>query len=348
MRILLATDAWEPQVCGVVRTLKTTLQELHRQGHQTTLIHPGHFSQFPVPFYPEIPFSYGIRQNYLHDIVQSVRPDAIHLMTEGPVGWAVRRYCLAHRLPFTTCFLTKFPDYLNQMIWVPKRWVWGLMRLFHRPAEQVMVATPTMQNYLRENQFAQSLAIWPKGVDIDLFQPQANKSTRDKKRLLYVGRVSVEKNIEAFLNLPNTYEKVVVGDGPSRGTFEKKFPEVKFLGYRHGEALAKEYGEADVMVFPSRTDTFGMVILESLACGTPVAAHPVPGPQDILAGHAHVGGIDESLEKAVEQALTDSHPHACRGLAQEYCWEQATHKFIQNLAIIPWKEPLAPSVPSNT
>jgi len=331
MKILLATDAWEPQVCGVVRTLQATLKELESQGHEVELLHPGLFTNFPLPLYPEIRWSYGITTRRIQQVFERFQPDAVHVMTEGPIGWAVRNYCVARQLPFTTCFLTKFAEYLNQMCWAP---IWlgnWYLRTFHGPASRVLVATPTMQTYLQQAGFTNTTALWPKGVDTDLFVPRA-KPTRARPKCLYVGRVSVEKNMEAFLQCDLDVDLQVVGDGPALPSYERAYPRVEFLGYRFGAELAQCYAEADVLVFPSRTDTFGLVIIEALACGLPVAAYPVPGPQDILGGQTGVGCLHADLNMAIRRALLESDPQKCRELALSYNWAASTRQFLSQLA----------------
>ena len=328
MRILIVSDAWEPQVNGVVRTLRTTRDTLIAEGHDAEIIGPDRFRSIPCPTYPEIRLALGARRK-LPKMIDACSPNAIHIATEGPLGWAARRYCRRRGLEFTTSFHTMFPDYLQLRTGIPVSWTFALLRRFHRPASAVMVATESVERELKSRGF-ENLVRWTRGVDVDLFHPR-DKDYLDGPRpvLLYVGRVAVEKNIEAFLGLPNPGTKYVVGDGPQLAALQARFPEVRFVGAKHGEELARHYASADVFVFPSRTDTFGLVMLEALACGVPVAAYPVQGPLDVLTGSG-VGALDEDLSRAVDDALKIP-TKDCRAFAQKHAWPVSVRQFLSHL-----------------
>lgn len=328
--IAIVTDAWHPQTNGVVRTLSTTAEMLRQWGHQVTVISPETYPSLPAPTYPEIrlaltaPGAVGRR-------LARIAPDAVHIATEGPLGLAARAYCLRRKVPFTTAYHTQFPDYLARRTGLPASVFWPYIRWFHRPAQAIMVATETIRAQLRE-QGLTHLSHWSRGVDLVCFTPGAapppEYAQADGPILLYVGRVAVEKNIEAFLACPYPGTKVVVGDGPARAALEAQFPDALFLGKQTGAALAGCYAGADVFVFPSRTDTFGLVMIEALACGTPVAAFPVPGPLDIL--NDSVGAMAEDLARAIDAARYCD-PAACTAHAASYSWEAATRQFVGGL-----------------
>jgi glycosyltransferase involved in cell wall biosynthesis len=328
VRILLASDAWAPQVNGVVRTLNRVREELEAQGHSFEVICPALFRTLPCPSYPEIPLAIlpgrGMAQR-----IEAAAPDAIHIATEGPIGLAVRNTCVKRGLPFTTSYHTRFPEYLSARVPVPVAWGYTFMRWFHRPSRGIMVATRSMKRELTARGFA-NLVDWTRGVDTALFRPDMPRVLDLPRPIhLYVGRVAVEKNIRAFLDLPLPGSKVVVGDGPQRAELQAAFPEVYFAGAHHGERLAAHYASADVFVFPSRTDTFGLVMLEALASGLPVAAYPVPGPLDIVDGIG-VGALSEDLGAAVASALALPR-EACRAHALNYSWTACAGMFVANL-----------------
>ena len=328
MRIVIVSDAWLPQVNGVVRTLMRTVDELTGLGHEMQVISPDLFKSLPCPTYAEIRLAVLPRRR-LTRLIDSFQPCAIHIATEGPLGLAARRYCLRRKLPFTTAFHTRFPEYVKARIGLPLPVGYAALRRFHKPASGVMVATASLEHELAGRGF-QNLRRWTRGVDTDLFRPR-DKYFLDLPRPvhLYVGRVAVEKNIEAFLKLELAGSKIVVGGGPQLAELSRRYPEVRFAGPRQGEDLARHYAAADVFVFPSRTDTFGLVLLEALASGVPVAAYPVPGPLDVVNG-AGVGFLEEDLASAARHALTIS-PEACRRYALQFSWQRSAEQFLGNL-----------------
>ena len=329
MRILLVTDAWLPQVNGVVRTLDTVRGELERLGHHVKVVAPAEFATVPCPTYPEIRLAVAPARK-LARLFDAHDPDAIHIATEGPLGHAARRLCLARGWPFTTSYHTRFPDYVHARTFIPRSWTFALLRRFHAPAAGVMVAAPTLRAELTAHGF-RNVRDWSRGVDTELFVPGPKAMFGfPKPILLYVGRVAVEKNIEAFLALDVPGTKVVVGDGPMLETLRRKYPAARFPGARFGTELARFYQAADVFVFPSRTDTFGLVMLEALACGLPVAAFPVSGPLDVI-GTSPSGCLDENLGRAIEKAL-EIPPNVCRARALEHSWKACAQQFLDNLA----------------
>ena len=330
MRILIATDAWHPQVNGVVRTLAMTAEAAKALGADVSFLTPQSFRTFALPSYPDLRLALPYAAKIARLIAQA-RPDSIHIATEGPIGIAVRRYCRKLDLPFTTSFHTRFPEYVSARLPVRESWIWAALRRFHRGSSAVMAATPALANELRARGF-RNVVLWPRGVDTTLFHPRSADLGLPRPVFLCVGRIAVEKNLEAFLDLDLPGTKVVVGDGPARAALMRKYPQAVFLGARQGEELAKTYAAADVFVFPSRTDTFGLVLLEALASGVPVAAFPVTGPRDVL-GSAPVGVLSDDLRQACLSALRIS-PQACLEFAAEHTWEASARAFIENMADI--------------
>jgi glycosyltransferase involved in cell wall biosynthesis len=329
-RITLVTDAWHPQVSGVVRTLDTTCRLLQQFGHTVDVIEPSAFFTLPVPFYPEIalglPRSGRIGQRLLR-----FRPDHLHIATEGPLGLLARR--IARRLGwrFTTSYHTRFPEYLHTLAAVPPQLTYVYLRWFHRAAERLLVATPTLAQELQQRGFTNTFAFWSRGVDTTVFHPRPKPALPYPRPIfLYVGRISEEKGLEDFLRLALPGSKILVGDGPARQVWQQRYPDARFLGYRHGRELAELYAAADVFVFPSRTDTFGNVILEALASGVPVAAYPVPGPRDLITDPRY-GALHDDLQTAIHLALQRGDPAACTAYAQQYSWPNATRQFLQAL-----------------
>src|SRR5258708_2166005 len=306
MRILVATDAWHPQVNGVVRTLTMMAESAKAFGVDVDFLTPQSFRTFAMPSYPDLRLALP-HPAKIARLIDAQTPDSIHIATEGPIGLLVRRYCRKRGLPFTTSFHTRFPEYVPARSPVPESWVWTALRAFHRPSQAVMGATPALANELRLRGF-RNVVLWSRGVDTSLFHPRRIDLCLPTPVFLSVGRVAVEKNLEAFLDLDLPGTKVIVGDGPARAALERKYPQAVFLGARHGEELAEIYAAADAFVFPSRTDTFGLVLLEALASGLPVAAFPVTGPRDLI-GPAPAGALAEDLATAAPSPLpTTPHP----------------------------------------
>jgi glycosyltransferase involved in cell wall biosynthesis len=332
VKILTVTDAWHPQVNGVVRSIEATNRECEGLGHETALISPRHFVTMPCPRYPEIRLSLLPYRRVAQFIaLHRAAPQelAIHIATEGPLGQAARRYCLRNGLPFTTAYHTRFPQYLHAMFGMPERWVYGFLRWFHGAATRVLSPTPAVDRELARVGLA-NVARWTRGVDLDVFSPRAAESQLvagcPRPRFLYVGRVSVEKNIEAFLTLDLPGTRIVAGEGPALPRLRQRFPEVRFVGVLGRDELAQLYSSVDVFVFPSRTDTFGLVLLEALACGTPVAAFPVQGPIDVV-GNADVACLGDDLRSTALHALRIPRER-CRRYAERFSWRAASEQFI--------------------
>lgn len=331
MKLLLATDAWMPQINGVVRTLQTVCEEINKLGYIVEVLHPALFRTIPCPTYPEIRLAINAFYR-LPQMIDAAAPDAIHICTEGPIGLAARRYCLRRGLPFTTSFHTKFPEYIAERFYVSARYGYCFMRWFHAPAMRMLVATPSLMQDLELKGF-RNCQRWTRGVDTRLFHPDKRSDMPFERPIqLYVGRVAIEKNIEAFLSLETGGTKLVVGDGPQRAQLEARYPQARFAGAQHGEALAQYYASADVLVFPSLTDTFGLVMLEALASGTPVAAFPVTGPIDVITDPS-VGALDQSLQQAISSALTRDRAR-CRTYAEGYSWQHCATMLLDALAPI--------------
>ncbi len=342
MRVLLATDAWEPQVNGVVRTLSRVVAELRAMGHEVELVSPNQFTTVPLPTYPEIKLALGAYES-MQDRFKAFEPEAIHIATEGPLGLAARRICVEWKLPFTTSYHTRFPEYVSARLPLPLAAGYSYMKWFHKPSGRLMVATPTMRDELVKHGF-RNISPWSRGVDTDVFKPRAANEPDVYEGLarpiwLNVGRVAVEKNIEAFLStdLPGT--KVVVGDGPQREELEAKYPNVVFRGARFGDELAAHFACADVFCFPSLTDTFGLVILEAMAAGLPVAAFPAPGPIDIIPG-SNAGALAKTQTEGLREACLaclDIDKAGVRRFAERFSWRACAEQFLKNLE--PYPEP---------
>ena len=334
-RVLIVSDAWRPQVNGVVRTLATLVDELEVLGIVAEVIGPDRFRTLPCPTYPDIRLSI-LPKRRLARMMAEFRPDALHIATEGPLGIAARKLARAHGWTFTTAFHTRFPEYLRARTRVPTRLSYAWLRRFHAAGHGLMVATESLRQELAARGF-RDLRAWSRGVDLSLFQPEPRAAWAGLARpvCLYVGRVAIEKNITAFLDLDLPGSKVVVGEGPQLAALKRDYPGVHFAGVMHGEALSRAYAGADVMVFPSRTDTFGLVMLESLACGTPVAAFPVTGPKDVLVGGGDaIGAVDDDLRAAVLRALENADRVACRAFAETFSWRACAERFVTNLVPI--------------
>ena len=339
MRVLIVSDAWWPQVNGVVVTLVHTVADLERLGHEVELVTPEGFRTLPAPSYPEIALAIlpgrGVSRR-----IERFDPDAVHIATEGPLGLAARRHCLRAGRPFTTAWHTQFPEYLHARWRVPLAASYAWLRRFHAPSQAVLCGTPAVRDHLVGRGFRR-VNVWRKGVDARLFRPAPREPrTAERPIFLYVGRLAVEKGVDEFcaLDLPGT--KWIVGDGPARAALECEHPRIRFFGMLHGDALARAYQQADVFVFPSRTDTFGLVLLEAMACGTPVAAHPVRGPLDVVTD-PQAGVLDEDLAAAAMKALALDRSQV-RRFAERFPWQAATRQFVAHLNPRPGPRALLP------
>jgi glycosyltransferase involved in cell wall biosynthesis len=331
MRILLVTDAWEPQVNGVVRTWQRVVRESKALGHVVLVISPDRFRTLPCPTYPEIRLALAPGRE-LRRQVNAFSPDALHIATEGPLGMATRRLCLKRGWPFTTSYHTKFPEYVAARAPVPVSLGYRVVRWFHAPSRAVLTATPSLRRELEAQGFANCVD-WSRGVDTDLYRPDRPPAVDLPKPVFaYVGRIAVEKNLEAFLDLDLDGTKLLVGDGPDREKLQRRYPGSVFAGAKFGEELAAHYTSADVFVFPSRTDTFGIVMLEALAAGLPVAAYPVTGPIDVVGG-SDCAVLDDDLARAAQEALSIPRDR-CRAYASRFTWRRTTDQFLAALSLI--------------
>jgi glycosyltransferase involved in cell wall biosynthesis len=341
-RIMLVTDAWEPQVNGVVRTLQRTVAELRGMGCEVEIVSPADgYKTIPLITYSEIRLALWAKDD-VEERFKAFAPDAVHIATEGPLGWAARSICLAHKFPFTTSYHTQYPEYVHaRFAFIPLWAGYKFMRHFHDKSGRIMVATQTMAELLEQRGF-RNVTLWSRGVDTELFNPtKRDVATGPYAEFagpiwVYVGRVAVEKNLEAFLDLDLPGTKVIVGDGPARDSLAAKYKTAKFLGAKFGEELARCYSDADVFVFPSFTDTFGLVILEAMAAGTPVAAFVAPGPKDLIPG-SNAGAIDDDLKAACLAALKIDRG-AARAYAEKFSWRACTEDFRRNLQPLPTPE----------
>jgi glycosyltransferase involved in cell wall biosynthesis len=331
MRILIATDAWHPQVNGVVRTLTSLARSASALGAEIHFLTPEGFPSLAVPTYPGLRVAMPNRR-VVASRIDALAPDAIHIATEGPMGWAVRAYCRRRKLAFTTSYTTRFPEYIAVRTMIPAAVGYAVLRHFHAAAAMTMVATASLRQELSARGF-KKLGTWTRGVDTELFNPEV-RAELDLPRPIFmtVGRVAVEKNLDAFLALDLPGSKVVIGDGPQRSELQRRYPSARFLGEKTGQDLTCHIAAADVFVFPSLTDTFGVVQLEALACGTPVAAFPVTGPLDVIADHP-IGALDSNLKLACLRALQVSRA-ACRQFALENSWDNSARQFIGNLTAL--------------
>lgn len=330
MKILLVTDAWHPQVNGVVRTLEEVTRRLAAAGHEVKLVAPSQFFSLPMPSYPEIRLAFA-GSHTLGRIIDGFMPEQIHIATEGPLGIAARSACMRRQIAFTTSYHTRFPEYVRARLPVPLSWSYAWMRRFHNAGNGCLVATRSIANELRSHGFS-TVIPWTRGVDHALFKPRPDDNLADEKGwtrpvFLNVGRLSVEKNMPAFLDLDLPGTKVVVGDGPLRAQFEERYRDVVFTGSLSGEMLARHYAAADVFVFPSLTDTFGNVLLEALSSGVPVAAFPVPGPLDVIGG-SDAGVLDPDLRKAALAAL-DIQREKALAHSLRFDWDECVRMFVE-------------------
>ncbi len=329
MKIMVVTDAWDPQVNGVVRTLKNTCKELEALGHTVSMISPQSFRTIPCPTYPDIRLSLFPGRSVAQQIGRFA-PDALHIATEGPLGMAARSWAVKHDFPFTTAYHTRFPEYVKARFSLPLAWTYRFLRWFHGPSQAVMTPTPVVMADLSRYGF-KNVVLWGRGVDLEIFQPRSVQRLNTKPPIfLYVGRVAVEKNVEAFLQLDLPGSKWVAGEGPAVAQIRQQYPDVNFLGVLDQAQLAEVYSSADVFVFPSKTDTFGLVLLEAMACGCPVAAYPVTGPLDVIADSG-AGALHAELLEACFQAVTIPGAGA-RAHAETFSWRASTMQFQNHLS----------------
>lgn len=327
MRILVATDAWRPQVNGVVRTYERLSRSVREFGVELSFITPEHFTTIAAPTYPEIRLSV-IGPSHAYEVIHRLRPDYIHIATEGPIGLATRTVCRKHGRPFTTSYHTRFPEYIAARFPVKESWGYAYQRYFHNGGAGMMVATPSLASDLTRRGFRNVLS-WTRGVDTDLFRPRPDRLFgREVPVFIYVGRIAIEKNLDAFLSLPIPGKKVLVGDGPQLAELSAAYPDAIFTGAKTGEDLARHYASADIFVFPSLTDTFGIVLLEAMASGVPVAAYPVTGPMDVIS--AKSGALDTDLERAALAALGRDRADA-RAHALTFSWRECARLFVKNI-----------------
>jgi len=332
LRIAIVSDAWRPQINGVVRTIETIVRLLQAEGHEIEVFGPDRFRTLPCPTYPEIRLSLFPAARLAH-MLKLFAPDAIHLVTEGPLGWAARGFCLKRGIPFTSAYHTRFPEYVHARVRLPLAWSYALVRRFHAPSSAVLVVAQSIRTELTARGF-KNLAPWSRGVDITAFAPRPRKELQEARPIwLYAGRIAVEKNIKAFLELDLPGTKWVVGNGPQRRDLERSYPDVRFFGSVDAEKLTYLYSQSDCFVFPSRTDTFGLVMVEALASGVPVAAYPVPGPLDVITTEK-VGALDEDLRAACFAAIT-CEPADCRAHAETFIWAKCARQFRDVLRPIP-------------
>jgi len=332
LRILIVSDAWFPQVNGVVRTLSVVTDILRARGDVVEVIGPDRFRSLPMPGYAEIRLAIAPRRG-LAAMADAFAPDAVHIATEGPLGWAMRAICRRRGWPFTTAFHTKFPEYMQARMGLPPAWSWAVLRRFHQAGAGIFAATASLRADLAAHGFTR-IHPWTRGVDLARFRPEPREAFEGLPRpiFLYAGRIAVEKNVGAFLALDLPGTKVVVGDGPARAALARRYPRAHFTGYLVNGSLARAYAGADVFVFPSRTDTFGLVLLEALAAGTPIAAYPVTGPLDILTDPS-LGALNEDLRAACLRAL-DGDRAACRRHAERYSWDLCASQLRDGLVLL--------------
>ena len=332
MRIAIVSDAWRPQINGVVRTIETVAQILRTEGHEVEVFGPDRFHTLPCPTYPEIRLSL-LPSARLSHMLKLFAPDAIHLVTEGPLGWAARAFCLKRGIPFTSAYHTRFPEYVRARVRIPLAWSYAFVRRFHAPSAAVLVVAQSIRDELASWGF-RNLVPWSRGVDIAAFRPRPREAHDGARPIwLYAGRVAIEKNIKAFLDLDLPGTKWVVGGGPQLAELKRRYKGIQFFGTVDTKELSMRYAQADCFVFPSRTDTFGLVMVEALASGVPVAGYPVPGPLDIVTVPA-VGAIDEDLRTACLAAVTGN-PVACRRHAESFTWSSCSEQFLATLHPIP-------------
>jgi len=327
-KILIVTDAWLPQINGVVTTMTKVVEHLKAKGFDIEVLHPGHFHTFPLPNYPEISVAWNFWD--LRKKIEKIDPDFIHISVEGPLGITARHYCLEQKIPYTSAIHTKFPEYVYERFGIGLDVTNGLLKWFHNSAAKTLVNTQSHMDELTENGFT-DLVLWSRGFDSEIFYPEGYEA--DKGYLLYVGRVAIEKNIEEFLKMKTNRKKVVVGGGPMLKTYKRKYKDVDFLGYKSGKDLADVYRKASCFVFPSKTDTFGIVLIEALACGTPIAGFNVTGPKDIVLEGENGSLTEDNLNEAVERAIQVSRETTFNS-SKKYTWDQVAEQFISSLVPI--------------
>jgi glycosyltransferase involved in cell wall biosynthesis len=333
LRIAIVSDAWRPQINGVVHTIAKVVGVLTGRGHRVEVFGPERFTTIPCPTYPEIRLAIGPKEA-MRKFLRDFRPDALHIVTEGPLGWAARSICLRWGWPFTTSYHTRFPEYVHARSGIPVSWTYAIMRKFHEHSAGMLVVTESIREELRKRGFRNKLVPWSRGIDLGLYHPAAERQDLDPRPIwLYVGRVAIEKNIEAFLKLDLPGTRWVVGGGPMLAPLRRKYTDARFFGSVGHEELAFRYAQADCFVFPSRTDTFGNVMIEALASGLPVAAFPVPGPIDVITDPA-LGRLNEDLRAACLDAVTLPDPMARQRRAATYSWQTCADQFYVNLAQI--------------
>jgi glycosyltransferase involved in cell wall biosynthesis len=332
LRIAIVSDAWRPQINGVVRTIETIVKLLQAEDHEVEVFGPDRFRTLPCPTYPEIRLSL-FPSARLHHMLKLYAPDAIHLVTEGPLGWAARAFCLKRDIPFTSAYHTRFPEYVRARIRIPVAWSYAFVRWFHAPSSAVLVVAQSIRDELAARGF-RNLVPWSRGVDIAAFKPRPREELEDARPIwLYAGRLAIEKNIKAFLDLDLPGTKWVVGGGPQMRDLQRRYKDARFFGSVDTEELSARYAQADCFVFPSRTDTFGLVMVEALASGVPVAGYPVPGPLDVVTTPT-VGALDEDLRAACLAAI-GCDPADCRAHAETFTWAQCARQFRDTLRPIP-------------
>ncbi|MBA4729757.1 MAG: glycosyltransferase family 1 protein [SAR86 cluster bacterium] len=327
-KILIITDAWEPQVNGVVTTMTTVLKHLKKKNFLVEVLHPGHFHTFPLPNYPEISIAWNFWD--LKKKIKKINPDFIHISVEGPLGVTARHFCVEQNIPYTSAIHTKFPEYVYERFGIGLDVTKGLLKWFHNSAAKTLVNTKSHKEELIKDGFT-DLVLWSRGFDDKIFYP-SNVGGKGNY-LLYVGRVAIEKNIEEFLTLDTKMQKVVVGGGPKLKSYQKKYKDVKFLGYKSGRELAEIYRDAACFVFPSKTDTFGIVLIESLACGTPLAGFNVTGPKDIVIEGVNGCLTEDNLLEAVNNAIACDRKKVFE-TSVDYTWEKVTEQFISSLVSV--------------
>ncbi len=338
MKIAIVTDAWLPQVNGVVTTYLKTIELLNNRGFEVMTITPQRFRTIPCPTYPEIPLSL-VRTTVVHKLLNDFSPRSIHIATEGPLGWAARRSCLRTGLPFTTSYHTRFPEYVRMRLPLPLRLSYSVMRRFHNKGQCIMVSSSQLKQEMEQKGF-HNVSLWSRGVDTELFKPAEGEiNQQERPYFTYLGRVAPEKNLDAFLDLDLPGPKMVIGDGPLLETLKGRYPETRFTGFKKGRELVELLNQSRVFVFPSLTDTLGVVQLEAMACGLPVAAFPVDGPKSLII-NGHNGWMHDDLKQAVVNCL-DIDGERCRAFAMQFTWEACTDQFVSNLCFEAFEFPSA-------